>query len=111
MRSFAYVCCKFLGLGCVLNPCSDLSSGDPCGDLLVKISSGNEEAFRELYRRHGSILWTTLLGFLRDPVLSEEVLKEVFAAIWIDCRSFQRQPETGRAWLVTLCRQRARARL
>lgn len=90
---------------------SEPSSPDPCGDLLVKISMGDEGAFRDLYQRHGLVLWATLLRFLGDTAVSEEVLEEVFAAIWRDCRSFQSQPETGRAWLVLLCRQQARTRL
>lgn len=90
---------------------SEPSDPDLCGDLLVKISLGDKDAFGDLYQRHGSILWANLLRVLEDTVLSEEVFKEVFAAIWSDCRSFQFQPETGRAWLVLLCHQRARARL
>lgn len=80
---------------------------DPCGDLLLKIQQGDEQAFEQLYREQSSILLATALRVLRNRSLAEEVLQEIFTEVWVNCHSYRTQAGSGRAWLTTMCRRRA----
>lgn len=81
--------------------------GDACGKLLRRIASGDVAAFEALYADQGSILLAVALRVLHNRSLAEEVLQEVFAAVWSDCSGFDPDRGTGRAWLTTMCRRRA----
>lgn len=81
--------------------------GDACGKLLRRIASGDVAAFEALYADQGSILLAVALRVLHNRSLAEEVLQEVFTAVWADCSGFDPDRGTGRAWLTTLCRRRA----
>lgn len=83
------------------------ASTDPCGDLLLRVTEGDEHAFEELYRSHAPVLLATILRVLRNRSLAEEVLQEVFTEVWTGSDSFRPQIGTGRAWLTTMCRRRA----
>ena len=46
------------------------------------MQSGSEEAFTALYRYYSPRLYLNILGMIRDPVLAEELVQELFTRIW-----------------------------
>jgi RNA polymerase sigma-70 factor (ECF subfamily) len=67
-------------------PTDDINSAgkDPIDDhdLLRRVAEGDERAFVELYQRYHVPLFNYLLRLVRESVVAEDLLQEVFVAIW-----------------------------
>ncbi|MFI5133281.1 MAG: RNA polymerase sigma factor [Chitinophagales bacterium] len=50
--------------------------------LVEKMQAGSEEAFATLYLHYCPQLYTNLLRMIRDPLLAEEMVQELFTRIW-----------------------------
>ncbi|MET0391696.1 MAG: sigma-70 family RNA polymerase sigma factor [Chitinophagaceae bacterium] len=50
--------------------------------LIREMQSGSEEAFTTLYRHYSPRLYLNILGMIRDPLLAEEIVQELFTRIW-----------------------------
>lgn len=74
---------------------------------LEAIASGDEESFCRLRERHAGWLYAAIFRILGDRSEAEEVLQEVFSAVWR--RADQYHPERGRpvTWLAATARNRA----
>ena len=81
--------------------------GDPCADLLGRISVADEEAFERLFREYGAVMLAAIVRIVRDRSLGEEILQDCFTEIWRRASSFDASRGSGRGWVVTLCRRRA----
>jgi RNA polymerase sigma-70 factor, ECF subfamily len=92
----------------------DTNSGDavdPDLALMRRITARDASAIGELYDRHKRLLYGLILRILGQRGDAEEVLQEVFVAVWN--RSAQFDPALGAplAWLVRVARNRALDRL
>ena len=76
-------------------------------DLLLRVATGDREAFAELYR----LAAPRVLGLARrtvvDPDLAEDVTQEVFAWLWRHADRFDPAVGTARAWIATITQRRA----
>lgn len=79
--------------------------------LLSRTAQGDERAFAELYERMAARLFGVCLRMLRDRNEAEEVLQEVFVAVWRRARDFDSARAAATTWLVTLARNKAIDRL
>ncbi|SFF10106.1 RNA polymerase sigma-70 factor, ECF subfamily [Chitinophaga sp. CF118] len=52
-------------------------------ELLLRIAEGDEHAFRELYFRYDTMLFTFLLKLTRSDIIAEELLQETFLQLWL----------------------------
>ena len=79
--------------------------------LLTRMVARDSTAVSELYDRHGRLLYGLIARILGQRGDAEEVLQEVFLAVWN--RSDQYDPALGSpiAWLVRIARNRAVDRL
>ena len=56
---------------------------DPSPSQLVeRVATGDEEAFRSLYRSHSAAAYGLALRVTRDEHLAQDVLQETFAEMW-----------------------------
>lgn len=46
------------------------------------MQSGSEEAFTALYRHYSPRIYLNILGMIKDPLLAEEMVQELFTRIW-----------------------------
>lgn len=76
-------------------------------ELLERIVAGDEDAVAALYDRHSRMLFGLVLRVLRDRSEAEEVLQEVFLAVWSKAASYNSAIGVPAAWLVRLARNRA----
>lgn len=53
-------------------------------DLLLKLKSGNQLAFRKLMELYKRMLARRILYILKSPQDTEEVLQEIFVRVWIN---------------------------
>ncbi|RAJ08751.1 RNA polymerase sigma-70 factor (ECF subfamily) [Chitinophaga skermanii] len=57
--------------------------------LLQQVSAGNEQAFTTLYWRYSGALYKNFLKMVKDELLAEELLQDLFAKIWQKRESLQ----------------------
>ena len=74
--------------------------------LLRAIAGGDERAFTELYRRYSQSLYNYLLRLMHDPAGAEDVLQEVFLAIWQGASGY-RGSASVKTWVYRISHHRA----
>lgn len=50
--------------------------------LVQEMQAGSEEAFTSLYRHYSPQLYMNILRMIHDPVMTEEIVQELFTRIW-----------------------------
>lgn len=96
-----------------MNPTGSLhdyieEDGAPAGDayLVRQVAQGNGDALEELYRRYSAMLFNFLCSLVGDPAVAEDVLQEVFIAVWKGSGSF-RSAASVKTWLFNIAYKRA----
>ena len=79
--------------------------------LIERIVSRDTSAVGDLYDRHSRPLFGLILRILRDRSEAEEVLQEVFVAVWNRADTYDVEAGSPGAWLVRIARNRAIDRL
>jgi RNA polymerase sigma-70 factor (ECF subfamily) len=79
--------------------------------LLDRLASRDAEALSTLYDRHSRLLFSLILRILRSRAEAEEVLQEVFLAVWTKADTYQPTLGTPVGWLLRLARNRSIDRL
>lgn len=67
-------------------------------ELIAKIISGEEQAFRELYRVYGNKIYNTCLGMLQQTEEAEDATQEVFIEVFRSIAAFKGQSSL-QTWL------------
>ena len=80
-------------------------------DLVAAVAAGSEDALAVLYDRHAPAIHAVALRHSGDRMVAEDVVQEVFLALWN--RADRLDPTVGSlpAWLGTIARNRAVDRL
>lgn len=76
-------------------------------DLLKRIASRDEDAFRELFARYAPTAFAMASRMLRAAALAEEVVQETLLSVWTTPERFDASRGTVRAWLMTQVHHRA----
>jgi RNA polymerase sigma-70 factor (ECF subfamily) len=86
---------------------------DTCADviLLDRIAAHDSGALAELYDRQSRLLYGLILRILRDRAEAEDVLQEVFFAVWTKAGTYSVSVGSPVGWLVRIARNRAIDRL
>jgi RNA polymerase sigma-70 factor (ECF subfamily) len=89
------------------------TSDDHCADieLIERISNRDQSAVGELYDRRSKLLYSLIVRIVRDRSQAEDVLQEVFLALWTRAHTYNRSLGSPVAWLVRIARNRAIDRL
>tara|TARA_R110002020_G_scaffold234207_1_gene446193 strand:- start:59 stop:661 length:603 start_codon:yes stop_codon:yes gene_type:complete len=82
-------------------------SVDHIGELLSRVSQGDEGAFARLYDLLSPRVFGLILRVLVDRSQSEEVLQEVFLELWQSAAKFAPNKGQGRSWVLTIAHRRA----
>ena len=75
--------------------------------LLKRVVAREEDAVAELYDRHSRLLYGLILRILRDRHEAEDVLQEVFVAVWRRAATYDASMGSPVGWLVGVARNRA----
>jgi RNA polymerase sigma-70 factor (ECF subfamily) len=75
--------------------------------LLQQMAGGDREAFRRLYDRYASLVFTFALRLLSSRSDAEDLLQEVFLQVWRQAQSYSPERGSPEAWLITMTRSRA----
>lgn len=80
-------------------------------DLVAAVAAGSEDALATLYDRHAPAIHAAALRLGGDRGVAEDVVQEVFLALWNRADSFDPDRGSLAAWLGTIARHRAVDRL
>jgi RNA polymerase sigma-70 factor (ECF subfamily) len=76
-------------------------------ELVDRIASGDEEAFRGLFRRYAPIAMAVARRVLGQPYLAEESVQDAFLSVWRDPGGFDHSRGSVRSWLMTTVHNRS----
>lgn len=75
--------------------------------LMRRLAHGEEEALAALYDRHGRVAFALAIRIVGDPETAEEVVQEVFLAVWRRAATYDVGKGSVRGWLLAAARNRA----
>jgi RNA polymerase sigma-70 factor (ECF subfamily) len=76
-------------------------------ELITRISQGDREALTDLYEQNRQSLLSYLRLLTSDNGLAEEILQDTLLAVWAGASNFGGR-SSGRTWLFSIARRRAR---
>jgi RNA polymerase sigma-70 factor (ECF subfamily) len=77
-------------------------------ELVARVATGDAEALREAYERHGAIVFGAAMRLLGDHQLAEECTQDVFLTLWREAGRFDAGRGTRLStWLYAIARNRA----
>lgn len=71
--------------------------------LLLRISEGDESAFRIIYDQYRPKIYSYAFHFTESTVLADEVIQETFLKVWLK-RSTLKEVDNFSAWLYAIAR-------
>jgi RNA polymerase sigma-70 factor (ECF subfamily) len=81
--------------------------GPAPSELVARVGTGDETAFRELYRLLAPTSYGVAMRVTRDEHLAQDVLQEAFADVWAQAQRFDPAQSSARAWVTMLTHRRA----
>lgn len=79
--------------------------------LAARAATGDESAFRDLYRANVRPVYWIAHGILNSPADAEDIVQETFVVAWRKLPNLQLAGESILPWLATICRFQAANRL
>lgn len=73
--------------------------------LLAQVGVGDSDAFRKLYDKYASPLYSLGLRMLNSPLEAEEALQDTFVKIWNNAAYFDARKSRPFTWAVTIMRR------
>ena len=78
--------------------------------LLESVINGDHDAFRVLFIRHNVRIYRFVLRLTGNKSIAEEIVNEVFLAVWRNAARFEMKSEVS-TWLLAIARHKALATL
>jgi RNA polymerase sigma-70 factor (ECF subfamily) len=75
--------------------------------LVTRVMSGDEAALEALYARYGRVSYALARRILGDEQLAQDVVQEVFLAVWKDAHRFDAARGQVSTWLLTMTHHKA----
>jgi RNA polymerase sigma-70 factor (ECF subfamily) len=79
--------------------------------LIERVGARDERAVGELYDRHSRLLFNLIVRIVHDRGQAEDLLQEVFVALWTRAHTYNATLGSPLGWLVRIARNRAIDRL
>ena len=75
-------------------------------ELLRQVAAGDEVAFAELYDLYAPSVYNYLLRLVNESAVAEEILQEVFLAMWQGAHRFREEAKV-KTWLLRIAHHQA----
>ena len=76
-------------------------------ELVAEVCLGAEWAMEVLYQRYYRYVYVLVYRIVRDNVIADDIVQEVFLAVWHKAASYREWRGSVRTWLLTIARHRA----
>ena len=83
------------------------SAETPDAELTRGLRGGDHGAFRMLYERHVTAVFSVARAVLRDEAVAEEVVHDVFLNLWRQPQSYEPSRGNFQGWLLRVARNRS----
>src|SRR2546425_11198517 len=90
-----------------VSPHEELYKGLDDEELMQRLSFRDLEAFRALFSRYGTLVYSTALRVVRDAQIAEDMVQEIFLRLWRKPDSYVAQRGRFATWLTSVTRNRA----
>jgi len=113
MMAMAYVSGRALEPNVLVNGiagkgiCADGTTDE---SLVARIAKGDRRALQILYCRHNVFIYRFVLRFLSDEASAEDVVSDVFLAVWRRAERFEGRSQVS-TWLLAIARNKALSRM
>lgn len=84
----------------------DSSSYQSEMEMMAAIARGDEMAFGQLYYLYSKPAYNYILRLLYDPEIAEDILQEVFLAVWKSARGFKGNSQV-KTWIFRIAHNQA----
>ncbi|MCA9773069.1 MAG: RNA polymerase sigma factor [Myxococcales bacterium] len=74
--------------------------------LIERIAKGEKDAFRAFYERFAARILGSMLRVTADRETSEELVQEVFLAVWLKAATYRAELGAPEAWLAGIARNK-----
>ncbi len=74
--------------------------------LVRRIAAGDERAFDELYHTYSPLVFNYVLRLVNEGAIAEELLQEIFLAVWQGADRFREQAQV-KTWLLRIAHHQA----
>ena len=75
--------------------------------LVERVAQGDDGAFSELYGRYSPLVYGTGIRYLGDRGAAEDLVQDVFVAVWRNAGRFDPSKASFATWLYRIARNRA----
>jgi RNA polymerase sigma factor (sigma-70 family) len=89
------------------HPVRPAGDGVSDADLVRRLAAGDERAMEELYDRYGRPAFSLARRITGEPVFAEEVVQEVFLALWRDPAKYDPSRGGFASWLLATTHHKA----
>jgi len=72
--------------------------------MLMRTDSGDEDAFRHLYKATSSRMMAVCMRVLNNRALAEEALQEAYIRVWHHAGEYHEERGTPLGWMMTIAR-------
>jgi len=76
-------------------------------DLMARLRRGDEDAFRSVFARYAPSAKALAQRVVRRSHLAEEIVQEVFTAVWKDPGAYDQERGSVKGWLMGMVHHRA----
>ncbi len=85
----------------------DGKATDALGELIARVSQGNDAALENLYDQTIGKVYGLALAITKSHEDADEVACDVYTQVWVKARDFSETRGCGMAWLMIICRSRS----
>jgi RNA polymerase sigma-70 factor (ECF subfamily) len=82
-------------------------SGQHDEELAIRLQRRDPEAMTDLYDRFGRLVWSVIVGIVRDAAIAEDLVQETFLRVWNRVHAFEAGRGALGPWLLAIARNRA----
>lgn len=75
--------------------------------LILKIQSGDKNAFESLYDKYAGAIFSILLKIVPDEEKAEDLLQEAFVKVWTNAKDYNAVKGTIFTWILNIARNKA----
>jgi len=76
-------------------------------DLFLRLAGGDEQAYEQIYHHYNRRLSLFVLKIVRDPLLAQELLQDIFVQLWVS-RALLAQVKYPSAYLFNMANNKTR---
>jgi RNA polymerase sigma-70 factor (ECF subfamily) len=76
-------------------------------ELMAKVAGRDQTAFEQIYDRYAPVVYTMVLRIVKTPEIAEDLLQEIFLAIWNKSATFSEARGSVYTWVMSLARNRS----